>query len=136
LSRPASAVAMKGHVYTHQGPHDFIKPKPPSGKEIQQSIRDFATAARKAIAAGFDGSKSTAPTDTASTSCRGPTPITDLTRPLRKDWPAAFILKPFTHPAQPALRRWTWSRKASPTAWPEVCGGLWGMSCPNRFMHT
>jgi len=50
-----SAVRAKGHVYTHEGPQDFVTPIPLTEDEITATIGDFATAARNAIAAGFDG---------------------------------------------------------------------------------
>jgi N-ethylmaleimide reductase len=50
-----SAVAAKGHVYTHSGPQDFVTPQPLTRDEIWATIDDFAAAARNAIAAGFDG---------------------------------------------------------------------------------
>jgi N-ethylmaleimide reductase len=39
----------------HQVPQDFVTPKPLSSKEIQEIVGDFASAARNATAAGFDG---------------------------------------------------------------------------------
>ncbi|WFB10174.1 alkene reductase [Streptomyces sp. LX-29] len=50
-----SAIAAAGQVYTHQGPLDFVTPRELSDAEVRQTIADFATAARNAIAAGFDG---------------------------------------------------------------------------------
>ena len=50
-----SAVKAAGHVYTHEGPQDFVTPKELTDDEIRSTIADFATAARNAIAAGFDG---------------------------------------------------------------------------------
>lgn len=50
-----SAVRAKGHVHTHQGPQDFVTPRPLTEDEIVATIEDFVTAARNAIAAGFDG---------------------------------------------------------------------------------
>ncbi|MFG2191981.1 alkene reductase [Streptomyces sp. NPDC048639] len=50
-----SAVAAKGRVYTHEGPKEFVTPKELSEAEIRQTVADFATAARHAIEAGFDG---------------------------------------------------------------------------------
>ncbi|MFF3332880.1 alkene reductase [Streptomyces sp. NPDC002888] len=50
-----SAVAAQGQVYTQQGPQDFVTPKELTEDEIQQTIADYATAARNAIEAGFDG---------------------------------------------------------------------------------
>ncbi|MFI5696524.1 alkene reductase [Kribbella sp. NPDC051586] len=50
-----SAVAARGQVFTHDGPHDFVAPKELTGPEISRTIDDFAAAARNAMAAGFDG---------------------------------------------------------------------------------
>ncbi|WP_171168094.1 alkene reductase [Streptomyces sp. I05A-00742] len=50
-----SAVAPVGQVYTHAGPQDFVTPKELTEDEIRGTIADFASAARNAIAAGFDG---------------------------------------------------------------------------------
>ncbi|MGW0537469.1 alkene reductase [Streptomyces sp. NPDC003032] len=50
-----SAVAARGQVYTHQGPKDFVTPKELTEAEIAATIADFATAARNAVEAGFDG---------------------------------------------------------------------------------
>ncbi|MGW0751370.1 alkene reductase [Streptomyces sp. NPDC002587] len=50
-----SAVAAKGQVYTHEGPKDFVTPTELNEAEIRQTITDFATAARGAVEAGFDG---------------------------------------------------------------------------------
>jgi N-ethylmaleimide reductase len=50
-----SAVAAAGQVFTHQGPKDFVTPRELTESEIADTIGDFATAARNAMAAGFDG---------------------------------------------------------------------------------
>ncbi|MEU6219181.1 alkene reductase [Streptomyces sp. NPDC047022] len=50
-----SAVAAEGRVFTHEGPKDFVTPRELSEAEILRTIDDFATAARGAIEAGFDG---------------------------------------------------------------------------------
>ncbi|MFD3555566.1 alkene reductase [Streptomyces goshikiensis] len=50
-----SAVAANGRVFTHEGPKDYVTPKELSEAEIRQTVADFATAARNAIEAGFDG---------------------------------------------------------------------------------
>jgi N-ethylmaleimide reductase len=50
-----SAVTAKGQVYTHEGPKDFVEPAELSGEGIAETIADFVTAARNAVAAGFDG---------------------------------------------------------------------------------
>ncbi|MBT2233685.1 alkene reductase [Nonomuraea sp. NEAU-A123] len=171
-----SAVAANGQVYTRQGPQDFVTPRELTEAEIAQTIGDFATAARNAIAAGFDGvelhgangyliQQFLAPNTNRRTDGWGGTvdgrirfavevatavvqaiggdkvglrispgnpyndiaeddveetygalvarlaPLglaylhlvesadRDLTRRLRKEWPGAFILNPFTHPA-------------------------------------
>ncbi len=50
-----SAVTASGQVFTHDGPKDFVTPKELTESEILRTIDDFATAARNAMAAGFDG---------------------------------------------------------------------------------
>ncbi|MYX76451.1 alkene reductase [Streptomyces sp. SID3915] len=50
-----SPVAAKGQVYTHEGPQDFVTPRELTDAEIKQTVQDYATAARNAIEAGFDG---------------------------------------------------------------------------------
>lgn len=50
-----SAVAPQGQVFTHEGPKDFVTPKELTEAEIARTVDDFATAARNAVAAGFDG---------------------------------------------------------------------------------
>ncbi|WP_046508047.1 alkene reductase [Streptomyces odonnellii] len=51
----ASAVAPEGQLYTHDGPKDFVTPRELTSDEVRQTIADFASAARNAIDAGFDG---------------------------------------------------------------------------------
>lgn len=51
----ASAVAAQGQVYLHDGPKDFVTPHELTSDEVRQTIADFASAARNAIDAGFDG---------------------------------------------------------------------------------
>ncbi|MHC3390302.1 alkene reductase [Streptomyces lavendulocolor] len=50
-----SAVAARGQVYTAEGPKDFVTPRELTDAEVRDTIADFVTAARNAIAAGFDG---------------------------------------------------------------------------------
>ena len=50
-----SAVQAKGQNYTDEGMKEFVLPREITREEIKQTIRDFATAARNGIAAGFDG---------------------------------------------------------------------------------
>ncbi|MFF3752307.1 alkene reductase [Streptomyces sp. NPDC002018] len=51
----ASAVAPQGQVYLHDGPKDFVTPRELTSDEVRETIADFASAARNAIEAGFDG---------------------------------------------------------------------------------
>jgi N-ethylmaleimide reductase len=50
-----SAVAAEGQIYTHAGMKPFAMPRALTEDEILQTVADFATAARNAIEAGFDG---------------------------------------------------------------------------------
>ena len=50
-----SAVRAKGKNYTDEGMKEFVTPREITKDEIAQTVRDFATSARNAIAAGFDG---------------------------------------------------------------------------------
>jgi N-ethylmaleimide reductase len=50
-----SPVAAAGQIFTHAGPRDFVVPEPLSEHGIETTITDFARAAGRAIAAGFDG---------------------------------------------------------------------------------
>ena len=50
-----SAVAASGQVYTHEGPKDFVTPRELTEADIAETIADYATAARNAVRAGFDG---------------------------------------------------------------------------------
>lgn len=51
----ASAVAATGQVFTHEGAKDFVTPRELTDTEVRATIADFATAARAAVDAGFDG---------------------------------------------------------------------------------
>ncbi|WP_328464072.1 alkene reductase [Streptomyces sp. NBC_00448] len=50
-----SAVAAKGSVYTASGPKAYVVPRELGEDDIWQTVEDHATAARNAMAAGFDG---------------------------------------------------------------------------------
>ncbi|MCT6698617.1 alkene reductase [Rheinheimera sp. 4Y26] len=50
-----SAIAASGFAYTAAGPQPYPVPRAMTGADIRQCIDDFATAARFAIEAGFDG---------------------------------------------------------------------------------
>src|ERR1041385_2870924 len=50
-----SAVRAKGQNYTDEGMKEFVTPREITKVEITQAVRDFATAAKNAIKAGFDG---------------------------------------------------------------------------------
>lgn len=50
-----SAVAAAGQNYTDAGMKDFVVPRPLETDEVKSIVKDFATAARNSIAAGFDG---------------------------------------------------------------------------------
>ncbi|MEE4421032.1 alkene reductase [Streptomyces bugieae] len=50
-----SAVAAAGQGFTQEGPTDFVTPRELTGEEIAATIAGFATAARNAVEAGFDG---------------------------------------------------------------------------------
>lgn len=51
----ASPVKAEGQVYTHVGPKDFVEPHELTDAEVRATVADFVTAARNAVAAGFDG---------------------------------------------------------------------------------
>ncbi|MEV7342676.1 alkene reductase [Streptomyces sp. NPDC093544] len=50
-----SAIAAGGQCFTPGGPQDYQVPHELTVDEIAETVRDFATAARNAIEAGFDG---------------------------------------------------------------------------------
>ncbi|MEV6698870.1 alkene reductase [Streptomyces sp. NPDC051453] len=50
-----SPVAPAGQGFTHEGMKDFTTPRALTGDEIRATVADYATAARNAIEAGFDG---------------------------------------------------------------------------------
>jgi N-ethylmaleimide reductase len=50
-----SAVKAKGQNYTDDGMKEFVMPREITKEEIGQTVKDFGTAAKNAIAAGFDG---------------------------------------------------------------------------------
>jgi N-ethylmaleimide reductase len=51
----ASPVAAKGRVYTAEGPKDYVVPRELDEAGIGQVVDEHVSAARNAIAAGFDG---------------------------------------------------------------------------------
>ncbi|MGH9898448.1 MAG: alkene reductase [Pyrinomonadaceae bacterium] len=50
-----SPVKANGQNYTDDGMKDFVTPREMTKEEIQQTIQEFATAAKNTIEAGFDG---------------------------------------------------------------------------------
>ncbi|HSQ24199.1 MAG TPA: alkene reductase [Pyrinomonadaceae bacterium] len=50
-----SPVRAKGQNYTDEGMKEFVTPRQLTPEEIERTVRDFASAARNGIAAGFDG---------------------------------------------------------------------------------
>lgn len=50
-----SAVPAKGQNYTDEGMEAFVMPRELTKEEIAEAVQDFATAAKNAIVAGFDG---------------------------------------------------------------------------------
>jgi N-ethylmaleimide reductase len=50
-----SAIKANGQNHTDEGLKDFVEPRAMTLEEIAQTVRDFASAAENAIAAGFDG---------------------------------------------------------------------------------
>jgi N-ethylmaleimide reductase len=50
-----SAVRAAGKIFTAAGMQDFVVPRALTSPEIEQTVGDFAAAARNAVSAGFDG---------------------------------------------------------------------------------
>lgn len=50
-----SSVRPQGQIFTAQGPRDLVTPEPLTRDQVLGTIDDFASAARNAIEAGFDG---------------------------------------------------------------------------------
>lgn len=50
-----SAVKAAGKNYTDTGMKDFVEPRALTNEEVKQTVQDFATAAKNAVDAGFDG---------------------------------------------------------------------------------
>ncbi|MEV7564433.1 alkene reductase [Streptomyces tanashiensis] len=50
-----SPVAAAGQVYTHEGPKEFVTPRELTGDQVREAVAGFASAARNAVEAGFDG---------------------------------------------------------------------------------
>ncbi|MBA4182888.1 MAG: alkene reductase [Acidobacteria bacterium] len=50
-----SAVKASGQNFTDEGMKDFVEPREMTIEEIKQTVKDFANAAKNAIAVGFDG---------------------------------------------------------------------------------
>ncbi|MEU5865405.1 alkene reductase [Nonomuraea sp. NPDC047529] len=50
-----SPVAARGQLFTPDGVKDFVTPRELTEAEIEQTVADFASAARNAVEAGFDG---------------------------------------------------------------------------------
>ena len=51
----ASATRAPGHAHTYEGNQDYVEARPATGDDIVRILGDYAAAARRAIAAGFDG---------------------------------------------------------------------------------
>jgi N-ethylmaleimide reductase len=51
----ASPVKAAGTVFTPDGPKEFVTPRPLDSDGIAETVEDFASSARNAIEAGFDG---------------------------------------------------------------------------------
>lgn len=50
-----SAIAATGQSHTAQGPKDYVTPRALKAEELPGIVADYAAAAKRAIAAGFDG---------------------------------------------------------------------------------
>lgn len=50
-----SPVAARGKAYTAQGAKEYVVPEPLTEDGIRQTVEDHVSAARNAVAAGFDG---------------------------------------------------------------------------------
>jgi len=50
-----SPVRASGQIFTPTGPQDFVEPEELTPEQIEQTVADFAAAARNAVVAGFDG---------------------------------------------------------------------------------
>lgn len=50
-----SPVTASGNVFTHEGMKTFVEPHEMTSAQIRDTVADFATAARNAVEAGFDG---------------------------------------------------------------------------------
>lgn len=51
-----SAVRIEGaSIFTNEGWVDHVTPRPLTTREVEETVRDFARAAERAVAAGFDG---------------------------------------------------------------------------------
>jgi N-ethylmaleimide reductase len=50
-----SAIAANASVFTQEGPRNCVKPRELTSRDIAETISEFVTAARNAVAAGFDG---------------------------------------------------------------------------------
>ncbi len=52
-----SAVRASGQNYTDAGMKEFVTPREMTKEEIKETVKDFATAAKNAVDAGFDGAE-------------------------------------------------------------------------------